>query len=139
MAQRAINAGAKFLSCDYMDLDIINVAKNNDNFVIQGVFTPTEAFETHQLGADLVKVYPAAEAGGPNYLRYLRNSLPFAKFVAAGGITSEDAFDYLKNCIAVFLGKAIFDKALVRANNWSEIRERAKQFTTKLEALKVSK
>ena len=45
----------------------------------------------------------------------------------------------LKYCTAVYLGKAIFDKTLVRANNWTEIAERARQFTQKLEASKVSK
>ncbi|MDD5217534.1 MAG: bifunctional 4-hydroxy-2-oxoglutarate aldolase/2-dehydro-3-deoxy-phosphogluconate aldolase, partial [Candidatus Omnitrophica bacterium] len=43
MAQRAINAGAKFVSSSYVDRDIITVAKHNDVFVIQGVMTPTEA------------------------------------------------------------------------------------------------
>lgn len=139
MAQRAINSGAKFLSSDYTDKDVINVAKHNDVFVIQGATTPTEAVNAHQLGADLIKIYPAALAGGPNYLRTLRASFPFIKFAAAGGVAFEDAFEYLKNCVAVSLGKAIFDKSLVRANSWSEIAERAKQFTRKLDSLKVSK
>lgn len=139
MAQRAIKAGAKFLSSHYTDKDVISVAKNNDIFVIQGALTPTEVVEAYQLGADLIKIYPVELMGGPNYIKSLRGPLPFLKFLASGGVTMETAFEYLKYCLAVTLGKGLFDKTLVRTNNWSEITERARQFQQKLEALKVSK
>ncbi len=139
MAQRAINAGAKFLSSHYTDRDVINVAKNNDSFVIQGAVTSTEAVTAHQLGADLIKVYHAGLAGGPDFVKSLRGPLPFLKLVASGGVTLENAFEYLRYTLAVTLGKGLFDKVLVRANNWTEITERARQFIQKLEGLKVSK
>jgi len=139
MAQRAINAGAKFLSSHYTDRDVINVAKNNDSFVIQGAVTSTEAVTAHQSGADLIKIYHAGLAGGPDFVKSLRGPLPFLKLVASGGVTLENAFEYLRYTLAVTLGKGLFDKALVRANNWTEITERARQFIQKLESLKVSK
>ncbi len=139
IAQRAINAGAKFLSSHYTDKDVISVAKNNDSFVIQGVATATEAVNAYQLGADLVKIYPAAFVGGPAYLKALKAPLPFLKLVAEGGINLENSTEYLKHCVAVSVGKAIFDKPLIRSDKWSEITERAKQFIQKLEPLKVSK
>ncbi|MBI3313642.1 MAG: bifunctional 4-hydroxy-2-oxoglutarate aldolase/2-dehydro-3-deoxy-phosphogluconate aldolase [Candidatus Omnitrophica bacterium] len=139
MAQRAIKAGARFITSHYTDRDVISVAKNNDVFVIQGVLTPTEAVNAYQLGADLIKIYPADTAGGPAFAKSLRGALPFLKLAASGGVSMENAWEYLKYCTSVHLGKAIFDKALVRANNWAEISERARQFTQKLEAAKVSK
>ena len=139
MAQRAINAGAKFLSNPYTDRDVINVAKNNNTFVIAGATTPTEAFNAWQFGADLVKIYPAGLAGGPAYLKAIRGPLPFLKLIAGGDVTVENAPEYLKHCVAVSVGKSLFDKALIRSDKWSEITERAKQFTQKLESLKVAK
>ena len=139
MAQRAINAGAKFLSNTYTDRDVINVAKNNDTFVIAGAMTPTEAFEAYQLGADLIKIYPAGPAGGPAYLKAIRGPMPFLKLMAGGDITIENVSEYLKHCVAVSIGKSLFDKALIRSDKWPEITERARQFTQKLESLKVAK
>ena len=49
------------------------------------------------------------------------------------------SFEYLKHCVAVSLSKVLFDRSLVRSDSWSEITERAKQFTQKLESLKVPK
>lgn len=139
MAQRAIKAGARFLSSHYTDRDVINVAKNNEVFVIPGAATPTEAMEAYQLGADLIKIYPVGLLGGPEYLKSLKGPFPFLKLIASGGITLESAFDCLRYSLAVTLGKGLFDKALVRSNSWSEITERAHQFNQKLEALKVPK
>jgi 2-dehydro-3-deoxyphosphogluconate aldolase / (4S)-4-hydroxy-2-oxoglutarate aldolase len=139
IAQRAINAGSAFISSNYTDQEIINVAKHNDSFVIQGVSTATEAVEAYHYGADFVKFFPAALLGGTDYIREIRENLPFLKIVAEGGILIENAFEYLKHCVSVCVDKALFDKPLVRQDNWSEITERAKKLTQKLESLKAVK
>lgn len=138
MAQKAIKAGAKFISSPYTDRDVITVAKHHDVCVVQGALTPTEAINAHRFGADLVKIYPVG-FGGPNYLRSLRSVAPFLRLIAAGGVNLDNAFSYLKESIAVALGKSLFDRTLLRADNWTEITERARQLTQKLEPLKVSK
>lgn len=139
MAQRAINAGARFLVSHYTDRDVITVGKNNNALLIQGAVTPTEAVNAWQMGVDLVSIYPVEFFGGPGYIRSLKGPLPFVKFIAAGAITLENAFDYLKYACAVSLNHAFFDQGLIRSNNWTEIGERTRQLTQKLEALKVSK
>lgn len=139
LAQRAINAGAKFISSHYTDREITSVGKNNDTFLIQGAATPTEAMNAWQLGADIINVYPAEFYGGPRYLKALKGPLPFIKFMASGEITPENAFDYLKHAYAVALNHTFFDKSLIRSNNWAAITEKTRLLTQKLESLKVSK
>ncbi|MFA6599740.1 MAG: bifunctional 4-hydroxy-2-oxoglutarate aldolase/2-dehydro-3-deoxy-phosphogluconate aldolase [Candidatus Omnitrophota bacterium] len=139
MTQRVLNAGAKFVSSQYTDRDIISVAKHNDSFVIQGAMTPTEAVNAFQLGADMVKIYPVGAMGGVEYVKDLRMALPFVKLIADAEPTLESAFEYLKHCVAVTLREAIFDRPLVRRDNWLEMTERAKQFTQRLEAHKITK
>ena len=139
MAHRAINAGAEFRTSHYTDRDVVNVAKNNNVFLIQGAVTPTEAVNAWQLGVDMVSVYPAEFFGGPGYIRSLKGPLPFIKFLAAGAITQENAFEYLKYACAVALNHAFFDRALIRSNNWAAIEERTRLLTQKLESLKVAK
>ena len=139
MAQRAINAGARFVTSHYTDREVTSVAKNNNTFVIQGAATPTEAVNAWQSGVDMVKIYPVEFLGGPRYLRSLKGPLPFLKLMASGDITPENAFDYLKYACAVSLNQSFFDKALIRSRNWTEITERTRLLTQKLEALKVPK
>ncbi len=139
MAQRAINAGARFVASSYTDRDVITVAKHNDVFVIQGAFTPTEAMNAYQLGADVIRLFPVKFSGGPEYVKLLRSSFPFLKLMAHGGITMENAFVFLKDCVAVAVGETLFDRSLLRADNWAEITDRARQLSQKLETLKTTK
>ncbi len=139
MAQRAINAGAKFLTSHYTDREVMSVGKNNGTFLIPGAVTPTEAVNAWQQGADLVNVYPTQFFGGPAYLRFLKGPLPFIKLMASGDVTLENAFDYLRYACAVALSHPFFDPSMIRCNNWTGITEKARQLTQKLESLKVSK
>ena len=140
MAQRAIKAGAEFVSTPYTDREVISVAKHNSCFVIQGALTPTEIMNAYQLGADLVMVNPIASSGGPQYLKSLRNALPSpTKLIVAGGVNLDSVFDYLKDSVAVCVKQSLFERPLVRTDNWQQITERAKQFSEKLETIKVSR
>ena len=139
MAQRAINAGAKYITSCFTDDAVVAVARHNDVIAIPGAATPTEVFNAYQYGAELVKIYPAALMGGVSYLKSLRARIPFMKYVVESGVTLENAFDYLKFSPAVCVGAGLFDKSLVRSDSWSEITERARQFSLKLESLRVTR
>ena len=140
MAYRAINAGAKYVSSHYTDKNIFTVCKNNGSFVIQGAATVTEVIEAYQLGVDLIKIYPANFLGEAPFVNRLKRSFPFLKLVPSGGVTLDNFLDYIRvGAVACAVGRALCDKSLIRAHQWSEITERAKQFTQKLDSLKVSR
>ena len=137
-AHRAINSGAKYVSCHYTDKNIFTVCKNNNAFVIQGAATVNEAIEAYNLGVDLIKIYPANFLGEVPYITRLRRSFPFLKLVPSGGVNLDNFLDYLKaGATACVIGRSLSDKAVIRSHSWSEITDRAKQFVQKLEFLKV--
>lgn len=140
VAHRAITLGAKFIMSPCTDKDVVNVCKNSDTLVIQAATTPTEAMDAVRLGVDLVEVYPVDLMGGHNYIDALRCHLPFLKLVASGGITVDNALDYLKEgATAVVLANGLIEKSLLRSNNWPAMRERAQSLVAKLEPLSASK
>ena len=139
-AHRAINVGARYVSCHYTDKSIFTVCKNNNAVVIQGAATVTEAIEAYNLGVDLIKIYPANFLGEAPFVSRLKRSFPFLKMVPAGGVNLENFLDYLKaGSSAVVVGRSICDKSLIRGDQWPEVTERAKQFIQKLETLKVTR
>ncbi len=140
IAQRAINAGAKFVASPYTDKDVIYVCKNNETLVIQSALTPTEVMDAVRLGVDIVEVYPADLFGGPAYIKALKGPLPSPKLIPSGGITPENALEYLKlGVTALVLSDGILEKSLIRADSWDTIRDRAKQLVEKVESLKAVK
>ena len=137
-AHRGITSGAGYINSHYTDRNVFTVCRNNEIPVIQGASTVTEIMEAYQLGVDLIKIYPANFLGEAPYVQRLKRSFPFLKLVPAGGVTLENFMDYIKaGAVACVVSRSLSDKSLIRNHQWSEITERAKQFTQKLDFLKV--
>lgn len=100
-----------------------------------GVATPSEAFEALELGAKLLKFFPA-EIITPSALRAMRAVLPKqAQVAVVGGITPETMNDYLAAGANSFgLGSALFKPEY----EVDEIRDRALAFVNALERVRSS-
>ena len=74
-----------------------------------GCFSPTEILTAWDAGADVVKVFPAT-ALGPGYLKDVRAPLPQVKLMPTGGVTPENAGDWIRaGAVAVGVGSALLD------------------------------
>jgi 2-dehydro-3-deoxyphosphogluconate aldolase/(4S)-4-hydroxy-2-oxoglutarate aldolase len=98
-----------------------------------GAYTTTEILAARAMGAHVVKVYPVGVAGGPQYIRVIRDPLPDVPLLAAGGTSLENMLPFmLAGCLGVGLGGALCDPALVAAGNWAELTTRARSFAQRL-------
>ncbi len=88
-ADRAVAAGTEFIVSPNVSRPVIDCAHENDIYLVVGALTPTEIAEAHELGADLVKVYPLPPVGGPAYLKVVRGPLGDVPMLAAGGFGIE--------------------------------------------------
>lgn len=94
-ARRVIAAGAKFVVTPALSPQVIGQCKREGVVVMAGALTPTEVVQAWELGSDLVKVFPAGVLG-PAYIKALRAPLPHIPLVPTGGITPDNAADYLR-------------------------------------------
>ncbi|HVG08273.1 MAG TPA: 2-dehydro-3-deoxyphosphogluconate aldolase [Thermoanaerobaculia bacterium] len=95
-AREAVTAGAEFLVSPNVSSDVARIARGAGRFLVLGALTATEVVLAHELGADIVKVYPLPPVGGPTYLSVLRQPLGDIPMLAAGGFGVEDINDYAR-------------------------------------------
>ncbi|MFB7214552.1 bifunctional 4-hydroxy-2-oxoglutarate aldolase/2-dehydro-3-deoxy-phosphogluconate aldolase [Streptomyces sp. NPDC056255] len=96
--------------------------------VLAGVMTPTDIVAARRLGADAFKIFPAAQAGGPGYLRALQGPFPHAPFVPVGGVDVDAAATYLAHgATAVGVGSPLISDA-ADGGSLQALRERARAF-----------
>jgi len=132
-ARRAIKAGAEFIVSPILNMDIIKVCRKQGKIAIPGAFTPTEIVAAWKSGADIVKIFPAS-VGGPGLIRDLRGPFPQIKFLPTGGVTLENAAQFIKaGAVAVAVGSNIIDKKAVSLGKFEVITENSRKF---LEAVK---
>ena len=107
-ARRAVDAGATFLVAPHLDPDVVGWASERGIPALPGAMTPTEVVAAWSAGAAAIKVFPASTVG-PAFLRELRGPLPDIPLQPTGGITVENAGDYIRaGAIAVGMGSWLF-------------------------------
>jgi len=127
-ARAAILAGAEFVVAPTLNQKVIETCHRYDKAVIPGAYTPTEVLTAWEWGADLVKVFPA-DAGGPAYLRAISAPLPQIRLVAVGGVSLENAAQFVHaGARAVGVGSHLVDKKLVAEGRFEALTDRAKAF-----------
>ncbi len=127
-ARKGIAAGAKFIVTPALRPMVIAVCKELNVPVLSGALTPTEAYSAHELGADVIKIFPA-EFFGPAYIKSLKAPFPKLEFLPTGGVTPETVGDFLKaGAFATAAGSALVAPAALKSGDWAAITARAKQF-----------
>ena len=105
--EQSLAAGAEFLIAPNVDQRVCAEAAQAGVLHIPGAFSPTEVALAMSLGAPVVKLFPAARLG-PAYVRDLRGPYPDARLLATGGVTAENAGEFLAaGCVAVAAGGAL--------------------------------
>lgn len=134
-AHAALAAGARFLIAPNVSAGVAGVARDTNTFYCPGAYTTNEILAAVEMGAHLVKVYPVGVAGGPDYIKVIRDPLPRIPMLAAGGTNLDNitAF-YAAGCVACGIGAALADPALAMAGKFGDIESRARAFVARAAA-----
>ncbi|MFI6925680.1 bifunctional 4-hydroxy-2-oxoglutarate aldolase/2-dehydro-3-deoxy-phosphogluconate aldolase [Nonomuraea spiralis] len=106
-ARAAVEAGARFLVSPSLHPEVIRAGHRYGVPVFPGVATPTEIVRALEEGADAVKIFPAS-AVSPSWLRDVRAALPQAPAIPTGGVSVEDAPEWIAaGAVACGMGSAL--------------------------------
>ena len=118
----AVRAGARFGVSPGLSGAIIDAAQAAALPLLPGVATPSEAMAAAERGFDLLKFFPAEANGGPSVLKAWTGPLSGLAFCPTGGVTAENAIDYLSlpNVICVG-GSWVAPQPAIRSRDWDRI------------------
>lgn len=129
MARRCLDAGAMFLTSPGLDLDIVNVANENDVVVFPGALTPTEITAAWKAGGDFVKVFPCSQLGGATYIKALKSPFRTVPLIAAGGVNQQTAADFiLAGAVALGVGRDLIQPDAIERRQRDWIQELSRRF-----------
>ena len=126
-AREAHQAGATFASSPGATRQVIDACKDHALPLLPGAASPTEITDLVNCGFDLIKLFPAS-AGGPATLRSLSAPFPKVHFIPTGGISQDDALDYLAlPNVACVGGSWVAPAQMIQEEHWGGIRKLAHQ------------
>jgi 2-dehydro-3-deoxyphosphogluconate aldolase/(4S)-4-hydroxy-2-oxoglutarate aldolase len=128
-ARLCIEAGARFLTSPGFVPEVVALAKSKNVVVLPGALTPTEVIAAWKAGSDFVKIFPAANVGGVQYVRALKVPLPQIPLIATGGVNQLTASDFiLAGATAIGVGGELLPKEALHFRQEDRIRELAGRF-----------
>jgi len=127
-AKSAMEAGANFLVSPICDVDLVRSMVATGLATMAGALTPTEIFQTYQLGVDIIKVFPGSLTG-PSYIKAVHGPLPQIPMMPTGGVSKSNIAEWFAaGAIAVGAGSAICPSNLVRDGKFYELSKHAAEF-----------
>ncbi|WP_108988374.1 bifunctional 4-hydroxy-2-oxoglutarate aldolase/2-dehydro-3-deoxy-phosphogluconate aldolase [Streptomyces coelicoflavus] len=126
-AVAAHRAGADFAVTPGLGEGVV-AAREQGMPVLAGVMTPTDVITARTLGATALKIFPAAQAGGPAYVKALRGPFPHEILVPVGGVDEAAARAHLAaGATAVGVGSPLIGDA-ADGGSLDALRARARAF-----------
>jgi len=126
-AAAVIEAGASFVVGPVLRPDVITACHERDVPAIPGCLSPTEILAAHEMGADIIKVFPAT-ALGPQYIKDVHGPMPQVRLMPTGGVTVDNAADWIRaGAVAVGLGSALIDGAALDSGRFDVVTANARR------------
>jgi 2-dehydro-3-deoxyphosphogluconate aldolase/(4S)-4-hydroxy-2-oxoglutarate aldolase len=128
-ARSCMLAGAEFFVTPSLKVATIEVAKRYSKVICPGALTPTEVLTAWEAGADVVKIFPAGNVGGPKYIKALKGPFPQIEMIPTGGVNLETAGEFLKaGACAVAVGGELVDGKSIKEGRYDVFEQRARQY-----------
>jgi 2-dehydro-3-deoxyphosphogluconate aldolase/(4S)-4-hydroxy-2-oxoglutarate aldolase len=127
-ARAAILAGSDFVVAPTLNLHVVALCNRYNIPVIPGCYTPTEALNAWEAGADMIKLFPAS-FGGPALVKAILAPLPQLEIVPVGGVDLNTAADFIrKGAAALGVGSSLVNQKLLDEGNLEALTRLAEAF-----------
>lgn len=132
--KEAYDAGAEYVVTPVLIPEAVDAAHELAIPIIMGAASPTEIFRAREAGADWVKIFPAEQLGGPDYIRNVLGPLDGTPIFVSGGLTAENYLGYLDAGVQLCgFADAVFDDELAAQGNYEELERRAIEVCRRLD------
>lgn len=131
--------GANFIVSPLIDEGTARVCNKRKVAWSPGCGSVTEIGRAHELGAEVVKIFPGSQVGGPSFVRAVKGPMPWASIMPTGGVSpTEDNlkawFDAGVTCVG--MGSQLFPKEILESEKYSYITDKCAEALSIINQLK---
>lgn len=136
-AQLFVTAGADFIVCPVVNVEVANVVHKAQLLWIPGCLTPTEIFTAESNGATIVKIFPGNILGA-NYISSIKELFPGLSFMPTGGVdVSKGNLSAWFNAgvCAVGMGSKLVSKSILENKDYKKLSALTKEVLQIIQSL----
>ncbi len=125
-----IALGANFIVAPLLDEATARVCNKRKISWSPGCGSVTEIGRAHELGAEIIKIFPGSQVGGPGFVKAVRGPMPWTSLMPTGGVAPDE--DNLKawfeaGVACVGMGSKLFPKTVIETENYAAITEKCQE------------
>lgn len=134
-----IQNGANFIVSPLLNEQMAKVCNRRKIMWSPGCGTISEINKAQELGAEVVKVFPASEVGGPSFVKAVKAPMPWTDIMPTGGVTCEKEnlkawFDAGVTCVG--MGSNLFPKSIMDNKDWNSLEAKVKDLIDTIISIK---
>ncbi len=123
-----IQSGASFVVSPLLNEEMARVCNRRKVLWMPGCATVSEISKAEELGAEVVKIYPASMLGGPAFIKAIKGPCPWSQVMPSGGVSPtlenlQSWFDAGAFCVG--MGSKLVTAEIIRENNYQLLQEKA--------------
>jgi 2-dehydro-3-deoxyphosphogluconate aldolase/(4S)-4-hydroxy-2-oxoglutarate aldolase len=125
-----IGSGANFVVGPILNPEIARLCNRRKIAYMPGCGTVSEISQAEELGVEIVKVFPGAEVGGPDFVKAVLAPMPWTRIMPTGGVAaSEESIRawFQAGVTAVGIGSSLITKQLVARGDFDGIANQVAQ------------
>ncbi len=125
--------GASFIVSPILSEDMAKVCNRRKVMWSPGCGSLSEISKAEELGAEVVKIFPGSEVGGPSFVKAVKGPFPWTSIMPTGGVSPTE--DNLKGWFAagvhcVGMGSQLITKDVIADGNYEKLTQTAKEALT---------
>lgn len=134
-----IQMGASFIVSPLLNEEMARVCNRRKVLWMPGCATVSEISKAEELGAEVVKVYPASMLGGPAFIKAIKGPCPWSQLMPSGGVSPtlenlKSWFDAGAFCVG--MGSKLITSDIIRENKYELLQEKAAELVKMLEKIR---
>jgi 2-dehydro-3-deoxyphosphogluconate aldolase / (4S)-4-hydroxy-2-oxoglutarate aldolase len=125
-----IQMGAAFVVSPLLNEDMAKVCNRRKVLWMPGCATVSEISKAEELGAEVVKVYPAQLLGGPAFIKAIQGPCPWSRLMPSGGVspTAENLKEWFDaGAFCVGMGSNLITSDIIKEQKYDVLKERAEE------------
>jgi 2-dehydro-3-deoxyphosphogluconate aldolase / (4S)-4-hydroxy-2-oxoglutarate aldolase len=125
-----IQLGANFIVSPVLNEDMARVCNRRKVLWSPGCGSVSEISKAEELGAEVVKIFPGAEAGGPRFVEMVKGPMPWTSIMPTGGVepTKESLSAWFKAGVwCVGMGSRLITKEMVQNKDFKAIEDNTRK------------
>ena len=125
-----LQLGAHFIVSPLLNEEMARVCNRRKVLWIPGCGTVSEISRAEELGAEIVKIFPAKQIGGPAFIKSILGPCPWTRIMPSGGVEVEE--DNLRQwftagAACVGMGSNLFPPDIIREGKWDVLKTKLEQ------------